>query len=107
WNGLSCSSTNSENQPWWQEDLGSSRAIANVTVYGRTDCCPEMSNNFYVLVSTSPIQSTTLSAALSEAGVWHSAVSSPGTISVGQTGRYVRIWKSDQTWLVLAEVLVQ
>ncbi len=112
WNGRSSSATNYEFQPWWQEDLGSVRAITSVTVYGRTDCCPEMSNNFYVLVSSSPIQSTTLSAALSEPGVWHSVLTSPGanniaTVSVGQAARYVRIWKSDTEWLVLAEVVVQ
>jgi hypothetical protein len=110
WNGRSCSATNNEYQPWWQEDLGSVRQINSIAIYGRTDCCPDMSTYLYVLVSTTPITATSLANAFSQSS-WNSGYVTttqfPITLTVNASGRYVRIWKSDTNWLVLAEVLVQ
>jgi hypothetical protein len=50
WDGYA-SATNDENQPWWQVDLGSKQALGSIEVWGRTDCWPQMTGNFYVLVS--------------------------------------------------------
>ncbi|XP_078000496.1 uncharacterized protein LOC144453094 [Glandiceps talaboti] len=39
--GKSCSKTNTEENPWWMVDLGSSRDVYQVTITNRQDCCPE------------------------------------------------------------------
>lgn len=37
----SCSCTNSERNAWWEVDLGGEFTIDSVSVFNRTDCCPE------------------------------------------------------------------
>ncbi len=110
WGGNTSSATNYEYQPWWQVDLGSSQSITSIQVWPRTDCCPEMTSNFYVLVSDNPFTSTDLTTTLNQSGVSSYYVSgyagTPATVNVNRTGRYVRVWKSDTQYLVLAEVQV-
>lgn len=105
---LSTSATNFEYQPWWQVDLGSSQTIALIDVWARTDCCPEHTANIYVLVSDQPFSSTSLSTVLSQAGVSSYYISgnasTPSTVSVNRTGRYVRVQRTDSQYLVLAEL---
>jgi RHS repeat-associated protein len=110
WGGNTSSATNYEYQPWWQVDLGSSQSIGSIQVWPRTDCCPEMTANFYVLVSDNPFTSTDLNTTLNQTGVssyWVSGyTTSPSTVNINRTGRYVRIQRNDSQYLVLAEVRV-
>ncbi len=43
--------TNSEDQPWWQVDLGSRTALSRITIYNRMDFGAELSAKIQVLVS--------------------------------------------------------
>lgn len=43
--------TDSEENPWWQVDLGSEQSIGEIKVFNRTDsCCKDRMSNFTVLV---------------------------------------------------------
>ncbi|HVH70638.1 MAG TPA: RHS repeat-associated core domain-containing protein, partial [Candidatus Dormibacteraeota bacterium] len=110
WGGNTSSATNNEYQPWWQVDLGSSQWLGSIQVWPRTDCCPETTANFYVLVSDNPFTSTDLTTTLNQAGVSNYWVlgntASPSTVNINRTGRYVRIQRNDTQYLVLAEVRV-
>ena len=46
-----CSAQPCAPNPWWRVDLGASRSISNVKVWGRTDCCVNRINGFQVFVS--------------------------------------------------------
>ncbi len=107
--------TNSHANPWWQVDLGSVQTISSLTVWGRTDCCPEMSSDFYVLVSDVPFTSTDLNTTISQAGVDNyphtefagpAADSAPASIAVNRTGRYVRVQLAGTGSLALAELQI-
>ena len=41
----------SQNQPWWQVDLGSQAEINQVNIYNRSDCCQSRLNDFQILAS--------------------------------------------------------
>jgi Domain of unknown function (DUF1929)/F5/8 type C domain len=102
--------TDSTFQPWWQVDLGTSQNLDTIRLWNRTDCCADRLSNFYVLVSDQPFVSTNLTTTLNQAGV--SSYYTPGqagvshTISVGRTGRYVRVQLAGTNFLSLAEVQV-
>jgi len=110
WGGNTSSATNYSSQPWWQVDLNSAQQIGTVQVWPRVDCCPEMTGNFYVLVSDNAFNSTDLATTLAQSGVSSYYVSGyagmPTTVSVNRSGRYVRIQRNDSQYLVLAEVQV-
>lgn len=102
--------TDSTFQPWWQVDLGTSQNLDNIRLWNRTDCCGDRLSNFYVLVSDQPFVSTNLNTTINQAGV--SAYYTPGQagvshlISVGRTGRYVRVQLAGTNFLSLAEVQI-
>ncbi|MFF4829380.1 glycoside hydrolase N-terminal domain-containing protein [Streptomyces sp. NPDC001312] len=104
----------SENQPWWQVDLGSSQSLGSVKVWNRTDsCCVNRLGDWYVLVSDQPFGTASLSQLLATDGVWSSHQTTPPTpstevqVSAGVTGRYVRIQLSTTNApLSMAEVQV-
>ncbi len=107
--------THSHANSWWQVDLGSVQPISSLTVWGRTDCCPEMSSNFYVLVSNVPFTSTDLNTTINQAGVDNyahtefagpAADSAPASIEVNRTGRYVRVQLAGSGSLALAELQI-
>jgi RHS repeat-associated protein len=97
-------------RPWWQVDLGTVQQIGNVQLSPRTDCCPEMLANVYVFVSDVPFTSTDLNTTLSQSGVSSYYVagntSTPSSVAVNRTGRYLRVQRTDTQYLVLAEVQV-
>jgi hypothetical protein len=97
-------------QDWWQVDLGSSQSIGQIQVWPRTDCCPEHTANFYLLVSDNPFTSTDLNTTLNQSGVSNYWVpgnnATAATVTVNRTGRYVRVQRNDSQYLVLAEVKV-
>ncbi|MEZ5301759.1 MAG: discoidin domain-containing protein [Verrucomicrobiales bacterium] len=50
--------TNTEDQPWWQVDLGSPQRVDSINLYDRMDCCDGRLSNFNVLVSDDPTFAT-------------------------------------------------
>ncbi|MDQ1707767.1 MAG: hypothetical protein QOJ88_978 [Pyrinomonadaceae bacterium] len=110
WSDNSVTHTNSEANAWWQVDLGAAHSIAQIKVWNRTDCCPERLANFYVFVSNAPFASNDLNSTISQPGVFAfqapSQAGTPTTITVGKTGRYVRIQLVGANFLSLAEVQV-
>jgi len=109
WDGHE-SATNYNANAWWQVDLGSVQQITALQIWGRTDCCPEMTSNFYIFVSDNPFISTDLTTTLNQSGVSHYLSTdysgSPGTVPINRTGRYVRVQLAGTQYLVLAEVQV-
>jgi RHS repeat-associated protein len=102
------SATNSQQNAWWQVDLGAVRQLTNIQVWGRTDCCPEMSSDFYVFVSDNPFTSTDLNTTINQSGVSNyytsGASNNPTTVAVNRSGRYIRVQFAYNSYLVLAEV---
>jgi RHS repeat-associated protein len=107
--------TNSHQNSWWQTDLQSVQTISSITVWGRTDCCPAMTSDYYVFVSDTPFTSTDLSTTLSQSGVsnyYHSGFSGPTSssgatsVNINRTGRYLRVQLTGTNSLALAEVQV-
>ncbi len=103
--------TNTEFQPWWQVDLGSLSDIQEVVIHNRTDCCQGRLNNFYVLWSNQPFDtSSTLDQLLADPNVSNVNFSGSAglleTIAVGAEGRYVRIQHTRDIQLHMAEVEV-
>ncbi|MFE1951527.1 GH92 family glycosyl hydrolase [Streptomyces sp. NPDC059524] len=97
-------------EPWWQVDLGASRAISDVTVWNRTDCCSERLTDYYVLVSDTPFTGDSLAEALAQPGVTAvhrtDTAATPTEVPVRASGRYIRIQLATTTTLSLAEVEV-
>jgi RHS repeat-associated protein len=90
-------------------DLQSVQNINSITVWGRTDCCWEMAQNFYVFVSDNPFTSTDLNTTLNQPGVtnyYYGPYANPGVIAVNRTGRYVRVQLAGTQYLVMGEVQV-
>jgi RHS repeat-associated protein len=109
------SATNANTNSWWQVDLQSVQQISSITVWGRTDCCSEMTSDFHVFVSDSPFNSTALSTTQAQSGVndyphsgfsGPSSIAGPTSINVNRTGRYVRVQLSGTGSLALGEVQV-
>ena len=109
------SATASHANSWWQVDLGSVQTISSITVWGRTDCCPQMTSDFHVFVSDVAFTSTNLTTTINQAGVSNynhsgfagpTATTGPTSINVNRTGRYVRVQLSGTGSLALGEVQV-
>jgi hypothetical protein len=100
-------------EQWWQVDLGEAvPMIESIEIRGRTDCCTSQTSNITAFVSDSEIpDGTTLAQARalgSGIGIYRAAydVGSTYTITVGRTGRYVRLWRGGTDYLSLPEVFV-
>ena len=111
WNAGSVTHTAKQDYPWWQLDLGRVEAVAEVTLYNRTDCCAERLSNFYVFTSEQAFGSNDPTATRQQAGVWaayHAGeAGSQLIVSVGQRARYIRVQLAGQaSYLSLAEVKV-
>ena len=96
---------------WWQVDLGNSAAISSISIWNRTDCCPERLNDYWVFVSGTPFLSSDTPAALqNRAGTFSShqaGYPNPSSaIALNAQGRYVRVQLSGTNYLSLAEVQV-
>lgn len=102
WGGNSLTHTQNTYQPWWQVDLGNRYSINQVLIWNRTDCCAERLSNFNIQVSDAPFDGTAPVYTIPVAG----AAGSPSVISIGQTGRYVRVQLTGTNYLSLAEVAV-
>lgn len=107
----SVTSTEVEDHPWWEVDLGSEQQIGDVLVWPRIDtCCRTAMPDLVVVVSRSPIGDVDLAEAAKRAdvGVYHfAATSAPsGRAVVQKPGRYVRVWGAKRQELNLSEVQV-
>ncbi len=102
--------TQNNAQAWWQVDLGSVQPISQIAIWNRTDCCSERLTNFYILVSDTPFNSTSLDAARSQSGVSSYLVSGqagrPTTLDINRSGRYVRAQLVGTNYLSISEVQV-
>jgi alpha-L-fucosidase 2 len=100
-----------DTNPWWQVDLGASRAVSTVQLWNRTDCCSDRLRQFYVFASDTPFTSTNPQTTAAQPGVWsHFQTAAVGTslaLGVNRTARYLRVQLvgSDRP-LSLAEVQV-
>ena len=110
WIGNSVSLTNWQSQAWWQVDLGTVAQIEEIKIWNREDCCVDNLSNYYILVSDVPFNSTDLNNTLNQNSVssfFRSSVAArPSSISIGETGRYVRVQIQGNGFLNLAEVEV-
>lgn len=113
WNDGSVTHTNTEAQPWWEVDLGSSQDIANIVLFNRTNsCCTDRLTDFYVYISDSSFGSRTDVAQMANEAAWstyHSGTLSGSSLDIAanSNGRYVRVQLSGSTNpLSLAEVQV-
>jgi hypothetical protein len=100
--------TNLDANAWWQVDLGNLATIGSISIRGRTDCCADRLNDYWVFVSNTPfVPSDTPATLQSRAGTWSShqtAYPNPSTgITVNAQGRYVRVQLSGTNYLSLAE----
>jgi hypothetical protein len=97
--------------PWWQVDLGQTQAISYIQIWPRTDaCCLDRLHNFNVFISDREIASNDPYEARQQPGLTSFNVfgmpTSPTTITIHGTGRYIRIQSAHPGLLDLAEVQV-
>ncbi len=108
----SVSSTTQETDPWWQVDLGSSRAIGSIAIANRTDCCGSRLSDYWVFLSNTPFGPSDKIADLKgQPGLWKShQTHAPDPVSAigtpGAKARYVRVQLEGTGYLSLAEVIV-
>lgn len=106
----SLASTDNDVNAWWEIDLGQIQDIDTLRLWNRTDCCANALADFYVLVSEQPFASQDLGATLGQPGVvqfFNAGVAGRQTdLTIGVTGRYVRVQLTGQNNLQLAEVQV-
>jgi len=63
---------NAAMEPWWQVDLGSTVAIDSIRIWNRTDCCDQRLKGFYLFVSNTVLNDTTLAGTITQTGVsWY------------------------------------
>ena len=111
-NSLSHTNSETENQAWWQVDLGQSATVNQVKLWNRTDCCGDRLSNFYVFISTTDMTGRTLDQLVADNTVIKQQVSSlNGAASLtlemgGASGRYVRVQRTGVGYLTMAEVEV-
>ena len=103
--------TNTDQNAWWQVDLGASATISSVAIWNRTDCCNSRLTDYWVFISDTPFQATDTPATLQNRANTYfshqtSAPSPATTITTNAQGRYVRIQLSGTDNLSLAEVQI-
>ncbi len=110
WAEFSVASTAWQNEAWWEVDLGELADISTINVWNRTDCCSDFLSDYYIFISETPFTSGSLSTTLNQSNVisFHQTTiaGSPTAVSIGATGRYVRIQRTGAGFIALAEVEV-
>lgn len=103
--------TNFEIQPWWEVDLGDSYFIRGVTIQYPSGNYTQGLNNFYILFSDVPFQSSTLNESIASEHVNHIYVST--AIPSGQEiqtyyqkAQYVRIQMASHSAVSFVEVMI-
>ena len=104
WSGRSVTHTALDGvDPWWQVDLGGLYDISEIKIFKRSDCCLQVFDNFRILYSDRPIDSSAKEyVGLQRAtnATFHSFKKSAKKV------RYVRITLKGKTPLYMAEVQV-
>jgi len=103
------SRTQTQNNPWWEVDLGGVRSIGVLRLWKPGICCNGGLNGAKVFVSNTPLTSDDPNATANQSGV--STYTLGGVIrrtdvAVNRSGRYVRIQLPRNAQLVLDEVQV-
>jgi YVTN family beta-propeller protein len=102
--------TQNDNNAWWELDLGRVVDIDSILIWNRIDCCSNRIENYYVFVSDEPFNSKSLNNTINQSGVQvrrNTASPSPTMeITVGRTGRYVRVPLAGCNYLHMREVQV-
>ncbi|MEM6320199.1 MAG: GEVED domain-containing protein [Bacteroidota bacterium] len=100
--------TNTEDNPWWDLDLGESHTLDSIVIWNRTDCCDSRLNNFYVFFSDTPFSSLNPATTAGQSGVWSqfttTAVGTKIKFEPPSAGRYLRVQINGNGILSLAEV---
>ena len=110
WANNSITHTGYDAQAWWQVDLGKIYNIQTVKLWNRTDGSANRLNNFHVLVSDNPFNSTDLLTTINQDQVtdyyYPGTLGLNGEFSIGRTGRYLRVQLAGTNYLSLAELQV-
>lgn len=110
YNAGSITHTTSENQAWWQVDLGTEYDLSEIELFNRTDCCSNRLANFSLFVSSQPFGDRTFTELANDGSILRQHVDSLAatslTVPVNRAGRYVRVQLEGSGFLSLAEVEV-
>jgi hypothetical protein len=110
--------TQSENNPYWEVDLGAdyqNTPINKIELWNRTDCCGNRLSNYKVFVSDVPFTSTNLNETINQANGNSGAIKvfnitgDNGKVKrliANRTGRYIRVQLNGRGMLSLAEVRI-
>ncbi len=108
-NNATVFTTDAENDPWWQADLGSSQQIDRIIIRNRTDGVATNLHNMHVLIAD-----TALGYADADQANWTQYIANQIgafvvlTLPPGTTGRYVRLQiEGTNETLALSEVTIQ
>lgn len=108
WGDNSCSLTNWLSNPWWEVDLAAISDIESINLWNRTDCCSDLFSDVYIFISEVPFASSDLNTTLNQSGVSNYFIAGeidvPTTITINQTGRYVRVQLLGTSYLAISEV---
>ncbi|MAN58896.1 MAG: hypothetical protein CMC08_03565 [Flavobacteriaceae bacterium] len=100
WFEGSMSHTHGSKNPWWEVDLLDTYDISSITIYNRTDCCPERINNFSIIVSDRSLGNGTRFNTDSQ------FFRDSKTFTGNARGQFVRVQLEGDGILGLAEVVV-
>lgn len=107
---FSISQTCWENSPWWQLDIGGNKGIGAINIWNRTDGNQEHLSNYWVILSSDPIPNLPVNDIVNLPNVTSyfqsSVASTPTSIPIEISARYIRIQKINPGFLGLAEVQV-
>lgn len=96
--------TESEPKPWWQVDLGAVKALAEIRIFNRRDCCSERARTLQVLLSYDGVSWTRV---FSNPGSVFGPDGAPLRVSVkGLSARFVRLQLAETNYFHLDEVQV-
>ncbi|MEM6628111.1 MAG: T9SS type A sorting domain-containing protein [Bacteroidota bacterium] len=100
---------------WVEVDLDSLYDVKEIVVYAREDCCPSHLNNFVVLASAEPYDTTlTVEELVLQPGIYADSFPGFAPLGVGAhfqlpegfQARYIRVMSADSSYLVIAELAV-
>jgi hypothetical protein len=103
WHRGSVSHTNGSENPWWEVNLLEEYDITSITVYNRTDCCPDRLQNFVIRVSEQKFEGNYGGEIYNSD---KSTFENSKTFTKTARGRYVRIYLEGSGILSLAEVVI-
>lgn len=104
------SRTNTDNNAWWQIDLGVQHNITEVKLWNKVETNLTTARDYYVFVSENPMNSTAVNTTFYQSGVtvfYQSGnMARPTTIPIAKKGRYLRIQLRGKGALNMAEFQV-